>query len=121
VTWLAAKVGTISSYQYGNIRARTSRRDSLWGNASNSNGNRAYLGSRARSDWLSPAGGRPRYAPCSARAAGGAASELAVRRLGPWLSTVTISGRFWSTYLAGCGRFIWPHLGVSRSDGGAAG
>ena len=37
------------------------------------------------------------------------------------LSTVTISGRFWSTYLAGCGRFIWPHLGVSRSDGGAAG
>ena len=31
VTWLAAKVGTISSYQYGNIRARTSRRDSLCG------------------------------------------------------------------------------------------
>jgi hypothetical protein len=27
---------------------------------------------------------------------------------GPRLSTVTVSGRRWSIYLSGCGRFIWP-------------
>ena len=32
----------------------------------------------------------------------------------PGLSTVTVSGRCWSIYLSGCGRFIWPRLGVSR-------